>query len=51
MPFKQQFLQYLSKNVPDYGNEIATTGQLTDKAVELLKKALGDFKGTFQKAS
>ncbi len=51
VPFKQQFLQYLSKNVPDYGNEIATTGQLTDKAVELLKKALGDFKGTFQKAS
>jgi F-type H+-transporting ATPase subunit alpha len=49
VPFKQRFVEYLAKSVPDYGQEIGATRQLTDKAVELLKKAITDFKSTFKK--
>jgi F-type H+/Na+-transporting ATPase subunit alpha len=48
--FKQQFLAYLSKSVPDYGTEVETTKQLTEKAVALLKQAITNFKTTFAKA-
>ncbi|BAC90846.1 F0F1 ATP synthase subunit alpha [Gloeobacter violaceus] len=48
-PFKQQFLNYLDSSVSEYGQEIETTKALTDKAVDLLKKALNDFKTTVKK--
>lgn len=47
--FQQEFLLYLNQSVPGYGSEIESTKQLTDKAVDLLKKAITDFKGTFKK--
>ncbi|UFP94131.1 F0F1 ATP synthase subunit alpha [Gloeobacter morelensis] len=48
-PFKQQFLNYLDSSVSEYGQEIEATKALTDKAVDLLKKALNDFKATVKK--
>lgn len=50
-PFKAQFLAYLDKSAPDYGSEVGNSQQLTDKAVEILKKAIADFKSTFKKSA
>jgi len=46
--YEEQLFDYMAKNYPDLSDAIESTGEISDKNLEKLKKAFSDFKTVFK---